>query len=361
MDSAIELKENLIKLIEKYKVDPYEISILHGHKVEVWIEKTDAYEKLQKLEALLLPTEERKDRKIYEHLFFPFIDEDNSIKLAPFTLVNLPKLEEYGVVSPTIINLIVKRGNDDVDNKLLNLINLLYETAKIRSKSDVKINDSDISPHFRVGKVKLKYVSKFNPVITREEVERVLKEYKLNRSRRLPSDEISLREYLNVVGLIYDALGLLDISKASIDDILKVRKEVGDFRDCGLLDLPLDDRYAFMEWKEENKCGSHPFEIVAGYSYKGILLYPPIKGRFVVYSGYIDERMYKIVCRLLEKKIPFTADIKRILDTSSGEIYVNVNIRTPGILGVVYYDDVREKDKIIWKKIEEVKYKNAYA
>jgi len=68
--------------------------------------------------------------------------------------------------------------------------------------------------------------------------------------------------------------------------------------------------------------------------------------------------MYKIVCRLLEKKIPFTTDIKRIVDTLSGEIYVNVNISTPEILGAVYYDDVREKSKIIWKKIEEVKYKH---
>lgn len=188
MDSAIELKENLIKLIEKYKVDPYEISILYGHKVEVWIENTDAYEKLQKLEALLLPTEERKDRKIYEHLLLPFMDEDNSVKLAPFTLVNLPKLEEYGIVSPTIINLIVSRGSNEVDKKLLNLIDLLYETAQIRSKSDVKINDSDISPNFRVGKVKLKYANEFKPIITREEAKRVLREYKLNRSRRLSSD-----------------------------------------------------------------------------------------------------------------------------------------------------------------------------
>jgi len=357
MDSAIELKENLKRLIKKYEVNPYEISMLRVYKAEVWIENTDAYEKLQKLEALLSPTEERKDRKIYEHLFLPFIDKDNSVKLAPFTLVNLPKLEEYGIVSPTIINLIVRRGNNDIDKKLLNLINLLYETAKIRSKSDVKINDSDISPHFRVGKIKLKYVNEFKPIITREEVERVLREYKFNRSRRLPSDEISLREYLNVVGLIYDALGLLDISKASIEDILKIRKEVGDFRDCGLLDLPLDDRYAFMRWKEENKCGSHPFEIVAGYSYNGILLYPPIKGRFEVFSDYIDERMYKIVSRLLEKKIPFTTDIKKLLDTLTGEIYVNVNIHTPEIQGTVYYDDVREKSKIIWKKIEEVKYR----
>jgi hypothetical protein len=207
MDSAIELKENLRRLIEKYKVDPYEISMSHGHELELRIENTNAYEKLQKLEALLLPTKERKDRKVYENLFLPFIDEDNSVKIAPFTFVNLPKLEEYGITSPTIINLIVSRGNDDVDKKLLNLIDLLYETDQIRSKSDVKINDSDISPHFRIGKVKLKYVSKFNPVITREEVERVLMEYKLNRSRRLPSEEISLREYLNVVGLIYDALG----------------------------------------------------------------------------------------------------------------------------------------------------------
>jgi hypothetical protein len=111
MDSAREFKDNLKRLIEKYKVDPYEVSILYGHEVEVRIENTNAYEKLQKLEALLLPTKERKDRKIYEHLFLPFIDEDNSVKLAPFTLVNLPKLEEYGLASPTIINSIVSRGN----------------------------------------------------------------------------------------------------------------------------------------------------------------------------------------------------------------------------------------------------------
>jgi hypothetical protein len=49
----------------------------------------------------------------------------------------------------------------------------------------------------------------------------------------------------------------------------------------------------------------------------------------VVYSDYIDERMYKIFCRLLEKKIPFTNYIKRIIDTLSGEIYVNVSIHTP--------------------------------
>jgi hypothetical protein len=103
-----------------------------------------------------------------------------------------------------------------------------------------------------------------------------------------------------------------------------------------------------METK--NRCGSHPFEIVSGYSNNEIILYPPIKGRLTVYSDYIDERMYKIVRRLLEKNIPFTTDIKKLLDTLTGEIYVNVNIPTPEIQGIVYYGDVKEKDKIIWKK-----------
>jgi hypothetical protein len=44
MNSGRELKENLRKLIEKYKVDPYEISMLYEHKAEVWIENTNAYE-----------------------------------------------------------------------------------------------------------------------------------------------------------------------------------------------------------------------------------------------------------------------------------------------------------------------------
>jgi len=358
MNSNRDLKENLIKLIEKYRVDPYEISRSYLDRIDVRIESTAAYEKLKELENLLLPTKVGKDRRIYKYLFIPFIDEDGSIKLAPLTLVNLSKLEEYGVLSPTLIKLIVRRGSKDVEEKLLNLINLLYETAKIRSKSDANIEESDISPHFRIGKVKLKYVNGFEPVITREEAERVLREYEVNRSRRLASDNISLREYAYVVGLIYDELGLLDISKASIEDILEVRKRIGDLRDCGFLDLPLDDRSAFIKWKKENSCGSHPFEIIAGYLHSGMLLYPPINGRFVVYSDYIDKKMYKIVCRLIEEKIPFSTNIKKLLNTLTGEIYVNVNIPTPEILGIVYYDDVREKDKIKWKKLEEARYRN---
>lgn len=348
-------KEKIEELIKKYPVNPYELLYKDICRNQIEVKNVECYKTLEQLEKLLLPTKLLSDKIIYKYLFLPFEDEGKSLKFIPLSLIRFYNSEEYAIAFPLGFNMRVRKGEDSISRDVFNLINLLYSFAELRLKDPIPISESDISKKFIRGRVKLKYVEK--PVITKKEAKAILEKYRENRKRKLSSDSISLREYLKVVGLVYDALGFLEISKASIEEIIEKRRRYGDFRDCNLLDLPLDDVNAFEKWRKENVCGSHPFEIVAGYLYGGIYLFPPSHGRFMIYTSFPNEEIYKIICRLIKEKIPFTTNLKEILEVLSGEVFVNVNEPTPFPPRFIFYEDVKRKDKIVWDEFKEVRYK----
>jgi hypothetical protein len=320
------------------------------------VENEEIYKILKKLESLLLPTETIRDVgvKIYEYLFIPF-KEDDKLKFAPFSLSSDINFSTYRIQSEVDTSSIIKPGNKPVSENFSNFINLLYSFAEFQSKNHFKIKDEDISKHFRIGKVKLKYVIK--PEISKREAKELMKKYKSNLKRKLPSDKISLREYLSVAEIIYDALNLNN-SK----DIIERRIAYGEFKDLSFLQLPLDDPDAFEKWKEN--ADSQAFEIVRGRQEKGVCLFPPKNRRYRIYIPFMFKESYNIIVSLLENKIPFKGNVKEVLGLLTGEAYVGVNkpILVPRFSDLVlyyFYDEIKRKDKIIWKRIREVKYKSA--
>ncbi|WP_373469015.1 hypothetical protein [Acidianus infernus] len=88
-----------------------------------------------------------------------------------------------------------------------------------------------------------------DPTITIEEAKKLLKEYKDNLSRRIERD-ISLGDYLRTVKVIYEVLGF-DI-RGELKDLYR---RYADGRDCGMMELPLDDVIAFKKWlSSESSC-----------------------------------------------------------------------------------------------------------
>jgi hypothetical protein len=347
------IREELIKRpLDLDKLLFEEMNDLHG----ALIENREIYEIVENLESLLLPTRviENVYRKIYEYLFLPYLEEDRSISFAPFSLVHLPESEEYYIHSEIGPYAIIKKGNAPVSKNFYNFISLLYYFAELQSKNHIPIKDEDISKKYRLGKVKLKFVEE--PEITEEEAKELKKKYYRNLKRKLPSDEITLREYLSVVDIIYEALGLNDEK-----DVIEKRRKYGDFRMCGLLDLPLDDPARFMEWRKKYEySGCHSFEIIKGVQTGGIQLFPPSEGKYTLHICIPSKDFLKIIDALIEKKIPFKGNVIEILNFLSGDVDVNVNKLSyfPGGISLyISYENVREKDKIKWKKLREVEYK----
>jgi hypothetical protein len=100
-------------------------------------------------------------------------------------------------------------------------------------------------------RIKLKYVTK--PQMKIEEARKIMKQYRKNKALRLESDEVNLRDYLEVVKVIYEANGF-DVS----GDLKELYRRYSDGRDCGLADLPLEDKRAFTEWRKHGCIGGIP-------------------------------------------------------------------------------------------------------
>lgn len=178
---------------------------------------------------------------------------------------------------------------------------------------------------------------------------------------KLENDKISLRDYLTVASIIYKSLG-----KKVSGDLKEDYKRYADFRDCGLLDLPLNDRDAFYKWYHSDEwLGCHPFEVVAGGLISiGILLFPPDEdGRYTLSVGsYIDDYVKAVKC-LLQFNVPFKAPLlHKAHKILTGEEYVNVNDYNEGLLELVYvsYYDVKRKSKAEWEQLDGVFLKRKY-
>ncbi|MBP1357866.1 MAG: hypothetical protein JZD40_05195 [Sulfolobus sp.] len=150
------------------------------------------------------------------------------------------------------------------------------------------------------------------------------------------------------------------IREGKYGDLKEDYKRHADFRDCGLLDLPLDDKDAFYNWYHSNQwAGCHPFEIVAGgLISNGILLWPPDEdGKYTLSAGSYIHSYVKAVKGLLEAKVPFKApDLYEALKILTGEEYVEVNDYNSGLLELVYvsYYDIKKKNKVEWEQLEGV-------
>ncbi|WP_369609621.1 hypothetical protein [Sulfurisphaera javensis] len=312
----------------------------------------ELYEKLQEIEKLVYPSRENDYVRVYSYLFCP-VKVKKEIKYVPIVLIYLKCFDEYEI---RILDkkIVIKKGeSDELDKKVKSLVYRLYEFVKLQHDNPVLIDIELIDKHYATGWVKRKYVVK--PEITKEEAREVWNAYKDNLKNTLPSEEITLRDYLEVTKIIYEALGL-DTSA----DLKSLYLKYADGRDCGMMDLPLDDAKAFKEWLHtESNCGGHSFEITRGglHTY-GIHLYPPDeRKRYIVSAGDYYVSYYKAVKELIKRKIPFIAsDLKFTLKYLTGEVKLRVNELDNLFLWVSYYDVIR-KDKIEWDEFREVEYR----
>ncbi|BDC17923.1 hypothetical protein [Acidianus sp. HS-5] len=311
----------------------------------------ELYNLAKELEEITYPTREDDYVRVY-YFFFSPVKLKEVIKLVPISLVYLKKFDAYELFINTRGKIRIGKGNKEADEMVKNLLLRVLEFSKFQINRGIFITVEDIDKHYLEGKVRLKYVR--DPVITLEEAKDILRRYKENLNKRLDK-EISLRDYLETVKVIYEALGL--DTKGHIKDLYS---RYADGRDCGMMNLPLDNPPAFRKWlNQDSSCGGHPFEVVKGglFTY-GILLYPPEEGRYVLSPGDYYEEYYKVVKEFLAREIPFKSpglvDALKIL-TGLKEVIVNGINSCPKML--ILYDDVKNKRRIKWEEIKEVEYR----
>jgi hypothetical protein len=315
-------------------------------------ESDELYNLAKELEDLAYPTRESDYAKIYYNFFCPVKIKNSIIRFIPIGLSYLKKYDTYEIFINTRGKIGIKRGNKEADALIKNLLLRTISFSKFQINRGLIITIDYIDKHYLEGRVKLKYVK--DPVITIEEAKGVLKEYKDNLSRKIEG-EITLGDYLRTVRVIYEALGFE--VKGELKDLYR---RYADGRDCGMMELPLDDAIAFKKWlNNESYCGGHPFEVVRGglITY-GIHLYPPEDGRYVLSPGDYYEEYYKVVKEFLRRKIPFKSpELVNVLKVLTGLAEVKVNEINDFPKMIILYEDVRDKRKIKWKEIEEVEYR----
>lgn len=314
-------------------------------------ENDELYDLARELEDLAYPTRENDYARAYYNFFCP-VKLKTKIRFVPIGLVYLKKYDSYEVVINTRGKVVIKRGSKEGDELVKNLLLRVVRFSKFQINRGILITTEYLHKNYLVGKVKLKYVR--DPLITVEEAKQVLREYKENLARKVEG-EVTLGDYLRTVKVIYEALGF-DVK----GELKELYRRYADGRDCGMMELPLDDATAFRKWLNTKAyCGGHPFEVVRGglITY-GIHLYPPEEGRYVLSPGDYLEDFYKVVKEFLRREIPFKApELVNVLKVLTGLAEVKVNEINDFPKMIVLYDDVMDKRKIKWEEVKEVEYR----
>ena len=345
-------KENRIwEIIEKYPLILYLIDF--NYLREITFKSTKIYNLLKEMENYIYPAREDDYVRCYFYLFLP-VKVKNKLKFVPTGFCYLKEFDEYEFFVHTKGGIKIGKGDEELPACYNSLIMRVYEFMKLQHQDPIFISTDDIYKHYLVGEVKLKYVTK--PKMSNEEAKQILKQYKDNSKNKLPSDDITLRDYLEVVKIVYEANGL-KVDK----DLKELYKSYADGRDCGMIDLPLDDKEAFKNWRNSKAhCGGHPFEIIrGGFITYGVYLYPPREGRYTIIANDFIEEYINAVKEFLRRKIPFRApDLIDVLKYLTGELIVKVNDYSdfPKHLFILY-SGVENKRKVKWEDIREENYR----
>ncbi|MBB5255253.1 hypothetical protein [Sulfurisphaera ohwakuensis] len=339
------------EIIKKYPLILYLMDFSYGGNKT--FKSTKAYDLLKEMENYIYPTREDDYVRCYYYLFLP-VNVKGKIKFVPTSFCYLKEFDEYEFFVHTKGGIRIGKGDEKLPQCYNSLLIRVYIFMKMQYEDPIFITTKDIYKHYLVGEVKLKYVIK--PKMSKDDAKQLLIQYKENLKNKLQSDDITLRDYLEVVKIVYEA------NKLEMDNDLKeLYKRYADGRDCGMMDLPLDDKEAFKKWLHgEAHCGGHPFEIIrGGFITYGVYLYPPRNGRYtIIANDFIDEYI-NAVKEFLKRKIPFRApDLINVLKYLTGELVVKVNDYSdfPRHL-FIFYSEVENKKKIKWEEVEEVNYR----
>ncbi|MGC9156894.1 MAG: hypothetical protein ACP5GD_01760 [Candidatus Micrarchaeia archaeon] len=323
------------------------------------------YNQVKELTDLACPTELTSRVIVWRYFFFPLKFEGKPAYM-PLTIVKLHNANEatesYLLVfssSDTLSDVQVVEGTAPFDK----LFSFVISSAKevLLKKENTKA-EKMVPYHFRTGKIKGKYLLDPSQLISEEEVEEIRKEYRehLKSTKDLPNARkfVSLNQYLYAASV---AIKAVFPEYADLPPLETYRK-TADFRDGYMLSISNPDSVEeFKKWYESGIWqGSHPFEIIAGYSTVGILLYPPKEGGYFILkagSSLYYPQYVKALRAMMQAKIPVKADINTVLRFLTGNSCFAVNAPNKECEDYVFYYEIpEEKLKYVkWDKLEAVK------
>jgi len=286
----------------------------------------------QKAEPNLVFSE--KDKR-WLYFYLPVLIDEQMYPATELALVPLALIwqkrsrptccETYYLIFPSLGSIQITKGTQHVSNIYKEILRDTIDFLP-KLKANPKLVEDLVPYIFRRGRIKRKYVEK--PELSEEEARKLLELYKKrNKSGIYP---ISLKDYLRVAGYCIRAVYP---EKSHLSD-RELYERHSDFRRADMLKLDPENPKEFSEWYESKIwLGSHPFEIIAGASTIGIVLFPPDKKkkRYKLIVGEhplhaFDLHYVKCVKALLKKNVPFDApQLEKVLDYLTGEAYLPVN------------------------------------
>jgi len=308
-----------------------------------------ACELLRELGEMAEPTREEeyegREFRVWESFYIPaklsgFVAIPATLK-ALFTKDGASYLLELGDGS-----VISFREGDEREEDYHQLIEDMQKLYRFLARKGGWILEKLVPKDIRPGRILGKYVMEelgeyFMPL---EKAKEIWKKY---TQRKGEISEVSLRDYLETAHICYRAL-----FENVPDDPRKAYEFYSDGRNGGMLEIEDENPEAFSEWLNSGKWrGSHPFEIVSGYTEPGLILWPPHEHRkkryFLAWGGGISRKAYvKAVEALLDSGVPFdTGDLDKILTFLTGHSYIKVNVADVDSL---HYSEIpREKRRYI--------------
>ncbi|MEM0106833.1 MAG: hypothetical protein QXS03_01230 [Candidatus Micrarchaeaceae archaeon] len=280
------------------------------------------YNMVEKITNKYVPAEKNYGGLIWAGIY---LEADDGSYL-PVDIAKYGKKKTYFISIGNYIAFVLEKGNGEENKTIEKFIKSIFKGMK--SIEENKSNFVDKIPiEFKTGKILGKYVLGKKLLIDDETAKKIEIKYMMHIRDAQETGAISLREYLDVAKICYDAVFHEEIAMAPRD----LYDKYADWRHGGMLDLKEDDEKEYLKWLNSNSWkGSHPFEIIKGYKSIGIELLPPklSSKRFVLVAGshaYAKEYI-EILNALIEKGIAFEApQLRDMLDYLSGKTYFSVN------------------------------------
>ena len=280
-----------------------------------------------------VPSEKDKFDTRWASFYMPARRNKKEIAL-PFSIMKYQ--DEYWVDFHKIGTFVVSHGNQSADATYFEMFRSAMLFEKI---SDKEALDKMVPYAFRTGKLERKYLEIDVEFLSREESDAIFAEYTAYESKVKSIKPVSLNDYLRAAAIAYSAMK--NHEKESNLSPKELYERHSDMRHGGMLEIKDPDSVRqYSRWLNGNDWeGSHPFEIVAGYSTLGIHLRPPSSSQcrnsfrfdrmFILSSGsdftfastYVD-----MTKALMKENVSFKSpDLSKSLEFLRGEVEFTVN------------------------------------
>jgi len=298
------------------------VTVLSSRSTER-IKNTALYNKIEEFVNKYYPEREFPNGEKHWVFYFPCKDESEGKEyLIPF-YINRTIHGDFWVAIRAGGEFLIEKGDGEKNEKVEVLSLLISKAAEIQSSLSKKEIENKVV--YRYGKIQRKHLCK--PELTKEEGEKILKDYKRNqKTKRI---DMNLDVYLNVAAIVIRGV----VNDPQLENLKpkEIYNKFADFRRVypfNKLDQIKDLREISGEQlirsvEEDRKSGCHTFEILPG-----VELLPSEREFFV---GLNDLGAYmeylKTIKILIENKIPFSTNkqlLKDVINFATGEAIVEV-------------------------------------